>query len=225
MALTIAYCPSTTEVTAEDDNLVYGALNDIRMACEAEICINDGNAKLGRLDTAGGRLYVVGHGNGGSAIGAHHHESAGAHALVQQLLEEGMPKNPKNQILIHLHACATGASVRVAYHFKHKQPYVERFCRALREAGCSNFKVVGYAGFVNNLGRVSTKYNTSDESKRNFNQGSMHKNLKLDDEILVVYEVTTTDYNKIHGSKWKQEVSHPLEGWWPETYYEIHKVP
>lgn len=224
MPITIAYCPSSTEVTFEEDSLVYGALNDLRRVCNAVIHINDGNADLGRLDTQGGRLYVVGHGHSGKGIGAHHHETAGAHRLVRQLLQEGMPKKPSNQILIHLHACATGAAVRRDYHFAHRVPYVVRFCSALVEAGCSNFKVVGYAGFVNNMGRVSLKYNVSNESKRSFNKGAVHSGLTLDDDALVVYEVINGDYNKIHGSNWKQQVSHKWESWRPEMYFDIHKA-
>ena len=224
MPITIAYCPSTTEVTFKEDKLVYGALDDLRQACNAEIHINNGKANLGRLDTKGGRLYVVGHGHSGKGIGAHHHETAGAHRLVRQLLKEGMPKTPSNQILIHLHACATGASVRRDYHFVHRVPYVVRFCSALVEEGCSNFKVVSYAGFVNNIGKVSLKYDVNNESKRTFNQGAVHSGLTLDDEALVVYDVIDGDFNKIHGGNWTQQVSHKWESWWPETYFEIHKV-
>lgn len=224
MPITIAYCPSTTAVTFADDPLVYGALNDIRMVCGATIHINDGKADLARLDTKGGRLYVVGHGNAGKGIGAHNHETAGAHRLVRQLLAEGMPKKPSNQILIHLHACATGAAVRRDYHFSHRVPYVVRFCRALVEAGCSNFKVVGYAGFVNNMGMVSLNYNASNENKRNFSQGAVHSSLKLDNAALVIYDVIDGDYNKVHGSDWRQQVSRKWESWRPETYFEIHKA-
>lgn len=197
----IIYTPTTHVVPETDDITVYYSVWGLgQHFTNASKEINNGKAKLGRLDEAGSVLYVVGHGNAGGKIGAHGHENVGAGSLLRQLLAEGMPLKPAANITIHLYACATGTSVRTAYHLWRKDPYAQRFAEALADAGGSNFTIVGYVGFMNNMGKYSLNYHVQDNTQRNF-QGGGHGSGDVETVSFVVNDGT---FRKTAGDDWLQ---------------------
>lgn len=197
----IIYTPTTHVVPAKDDELVYYSVTDLAKRHGRAIkVINNGKAKLERLDEPGSILYVVGHGNAGGKIGAHGHENVGARTLVRQLIAEGLPVAPQNRITLHLYACATGTSVRTVYHLWRKDPNAQRFAQALAEAGGDNFTVIGYVGFMNSSGMFSVDYHMQDNSKRNF-KGRGHGS---GDAETITFDVSGGTYRKTAGDDWQQ---------------------
>ncbi len=204
MAQVILYSPITSGLKPGEDADVYDAYATLRNKFHSShrLAMNDGKAGLAELDQPGGVMYVIGHGNAGGKIGVHGHEAVGARSLVTQLLAEGMPKVPKNEVVIHLMACCSATSVRTKYHFWRKDPYAERFCAALVAAGCSNFRVVGYVGFMSGRMQYSLDYDVGNSKKRNW-QGALDS---AADPLTVTYRVEKSDFNRLDGDKWLQYI-------------------
>lgn len=197
----IIYTPTTHVVPQKDDALVYFSVWGLgKRYNHASKQINNGKADLGRLDEEGSVLYVVGHGNAGGKIGAHGHENVGARTLLRQLLAEGLPLKPGKNITIHLYACATGTSVRTAYHLWRKDPYAQRFAQALAEAGGTNFTIIGYVGFMNDMGHYSLNYHMQDSNQRHF-QGGGHGSSRVE---TITFAVSGGTYRKTAGDDWMQ---------------------
>lgn len=221
MAKVILYSPITTEFKNTDDTLVYDVYCTLKskFLSNRREAINDGKANLGELDQAGGTLYVIGHGHAGGKIGVHQHESVGARSLVTQLLSEGLPKTPKSEITIHLLACCSATSVRTCYTLWRKDPYVERFCAAMVQAGCSNFKVVGYVGFMAGSMQYSLDYHTTDANQRNW-EGDMGNSAA---PLTTTYSVVKGDYNQLDGGKWMQHIDRRLHVCSVSSHYVVRK--
>lgn len=174
----------------------------------------------------GGRLYLVGHGNGGGAIGDHD-DKYGAKSLVQLLLRERLPKSPKRPVTIWLFACATGAAVNPGYYpvpFYRKDPFIQRFSQALYASGCSNYYVVGFAGFVGTDADICVDYGLDDDNdaKRVFRLSSS--------EERVVYKVTGDGADKVRGGDFIQETNfrwlgNPLKWNWKNTQLQVKQKP
>lgn len=218
----IIYTPTTHTVSQKDDIDVYYSVADLNKVYPNSCTeINNGKARLARLDEAGSILFVVGHGNAGGKIGAHGHENVGARTLLRQLVAEGMPLKPNANITIHLHACATGTSVRTNYHLWRKDPYAQRFARALAEAGGNNFTVIGYVGFVNSSGQAALSYHVQKKALRDF-KGLGHGH---DDVDTITFAISGGTYRKTAGDNWQQSVETRLHrGRANSTVFTISKA-
>lgn len=194
----IVYCVSRTEVTRAEDLTVWGACYSLGRDFNAGDERYCGCGNLGDL-APGGLLFVVGHGNAGSKIGAHGHEAdaLGARSLVQQLVADGLPRSPRAEVTIHLYACATGSSVRTMYSLWRKEPYALRFARALAAANFNDYYVVGYAGFMNPTGTYSLSYHVQDADRRNWQGGR-------GDAPTILYRVNARGFTQVAGDEWKQ---------------------
>lgn len=170
----------------------------------------------------GGRLYLVGHGNAGGAIGDHD-DKYGANSLVQLLLNERLPKEPKAPVTIWLFACATGASVNLGYvpiPVYRKDPFVLRFAKALWAKGFKNYYVVGFAGFVGTDADICVDYSVDDDKS-----DSREWRLTSPEER-IVYQVTSDGFSKVGGGDFIQEtdfrwLGNPKKWNWKNTQLKV----
>jgi hypothetical protein len=144
----------------------------------------------------GGELYIVGHGNLGSAIGTHD-ESLGARKLVEALAGDGLPKAPQAPIWIYLFACWTGTHTRRAYGgLGKREPYARRFAKALANNGFSGLYVIGFAG------SVEADKLAQDYDMRLRGQNAQQQFRRSAADLYVVYHVSGGDFNRVHGQDW-----------------------
>ena len=200
---TIIYCPTKKVVQNDDDAEVANSIIMLKdRFLGAKVTINDGKAQLERLDKeANSKIYIVGHGNAGTKIGAHGHENSTAPELVEQLLGEGLPKQPKNLIRIHLYACCTATKVRKGYVGDLQEAFVADFCKALVKSGCDNYRVVAYVGFLcGKDGTYSINYHKTKADKREWLGGDKAEPLN------VHYTVSGGAWQKLGNDNWVQQV-------------------
>ncbi|OJT20527.1 hypothetical protein BO221_31525 [Archangium sp. Cb G35] len=170
----------------------------------------------------GGRLYIVGHGNAGGAIG-NHDDKFGANSLVQLLIDERLPKKPKAPVTLWLFACATGAAVNPGYYpvpVYRKDPFVLRFSKALWDKGFSNYYVVGIAGFVGTDADICVDYSVDD------NKSELRKWRLTSTEERIVYHATSDGYAKVHGGEFIQQtdfrwLGNPKKWDWTNTQLKV----
>lgn len=143
----LIFNPSKEEDNAMINNRKYLNLKEI----------NVGSSGLGVL-TAGGELYIVGHGNFGNGVGGHHDHKT-PEAMVAALVASGLPKKPKAPVDLYVWAC--WGSVRTQRervqqprqrrqpNLTYNEPYARRLAQTLFQQGFKNYNVIGFAGTVN----------------------------------------------------------------------------
>lgn len=144
---TIIYSPSSTTVQAGDDADVANAITGLlfRYAHSQAAC-HDTQQQLRQL-ADGGSLFIVAHGDA-NRIGAQGHGRVSAAELVAQLLDEGLPINPRNRLHIHLYACSSPNQYANGASPSTQSVYLLQFCQELIKAGCGNFNMIGSIGFL-----------------------------------------------------------------------------
>lgn len=190
------YTPSTGPVTQAMDRTMWGAAYLLSRELGVEVQ-NIGCRTLGGLTEGGGQIFVVGHGNAGSAIGTHA-EHYDPEQLRDLLAADGLPKSPKDTVTVHLYACATGTSVRRSYALWRREPFAKRFADKMASAGFNDCYVVGYCGFMSPGGKHSLKYHASSADKREWlgdNRG---------DAPTIVFRVNAGACAQVSGDAWKQ---------------------
>lgn len=216
----IVFTPTSKKVSPKQDALVAATANGIaHFKCNEQLRWI-GNGKLGEM-AEGGTLWIVGHGFAGKKIGAHGFEgdAKGPHDLVRLLEKEGLPKKPEKPVTIHLHACATGSSVRVSYSLWRQDPYAVKFARYLADEGFTNYFVVGYAGFMNSSGQHSLSYHVQSPTKRIWSGTSQS------DAPTILLEVENGRSRWLEGDEWKQFTSFtPHRGRANSTVLSIRKA-
>ncbi|WP_338849138.1 hypothetical protein V8J88_09305 [Massilia sp. W12] len=146
----IIYTPTPRSVTTDDDYIIYSSVSELMSYnSSSREAWNNGKAGLDELGK-GGVLYLVGHGNAGSAIGAHGKGMTPVNEkeLLAQLLEEGLPLTPSAPLTIHAYCCCSATKVRQDYRGALQTPFAERFGKLLADAKADNITLIGYAGFL-----------------------------------------------------------------------------
>ncbi|WP_338847983.1 hypothetical protein V8J88_04190 [Massilia sp. W12] len=193
---TILYTPTARPVTMKDDvavassmrQLQSGIFSDARRAC------HDSTANLAAL-CDGGTLVIVAHSDAGQKIGAQGMPGLNEAQLLQQLLDEGLPLDPSENIEIHLICSLSGACVRRDYVWEHQAPFAERLAQELARAEASRFLVHGYAGFLGESAAYTQDLNTTDESKNIWRQHAPR----------LQWQVEQGQWQRIGSEVWLQE--------------------
>ena len=192
----IKYVPVPTDMDdAVEKNLAF--LED------AEETVEKGQGGLGLLQ-GGGDLWVVGHGNFGTAIGGHH-KNLGARKLAEALETDGLPKAPDAPIWLYLWACWAATHTRRAWGgLGYREPFARRLARAMAKRGFTKYFIVGFAGSV----KTDTVYQSYRTEKTVIGVGKTDYKVISDNAAniaraaYVVYQVQDGDFDRIHGEDW-----------------------
>jgi hypothetical protein len=137
---TIIYTPTTSEVGASSDCVVASAITRLQSCIGARMAHHDGAANLQSLASGGGELFIVGHFHAGSHLGYAGLGMIDVPQLLQQLLLEGLPRQPQHAISLHLYACSQAA----CYRSHLEERFVIALCKEMVKQGCRNFKIFAY---------------------------------------------------------------------------------
>lgn len=190
----------------EDDGPIRGNIEHLRFPV---VNAHSHKRELTQL-AAGGELFVVGHGNFGLGVGTHS-DHVDAEALLNQLVEAGLPKTPTAPVELFIWACWGAVRTQEwnpADGFR--QPYAQRLASQMASRGFTNYNIIGFAG---SMVQGDVYQQVIEE------QGDEKNNEPVDPAVFhSVYAVRSGRYDRTYGEDWEATISRPA----PEK--EIYQV-